>query len=84
MTTFRPHALGLTVYEAMEAATEVDSIASLLMILKPGWERYPGFENIAEDRIVMEPYGYDARIGWDTYVVMLDNMPVGFTDGPLT
>jgi hypothetical protein len=34
-------------------------------------------------------YGYDERIGWETYIVMGDygdgkQNPVGFTNGPLT
>ena len=34
-------------------------------------------------QIKVEPYGYDDRIGWDTYIVFIDGYGViGFTDGP--
>lgn len=47
--------------------------------------------NPAVHDIVIEPYGFDTRIGWDTHVVMLKsskpNDPfvcvLGFTNGPL-
>lgn len=31
----------------------------------------------------VEPYCYDDRIEWDTYIVTLDGRATGFTDGPL-
>ena len=32
----------------------------------------------------VKPYCYDARIGWDTYIVTIDGYGVwGMTDGPL-
>ena len=32
----------------------------------------------------VEPYLFDKRIGWDTYIVTLDGNAIGFTNGPLT
>jgi len=34
-------------------------------------------------RILVEPYCFDSRIGWDTYIVTVDHRAVGFTDGPV-
>ena len=33
--------------------------------------------------IMVEYYGYDARIGWETYAVNVCGHAEGFTDGPL-
>lgn len=38
---------------------------------------------IHADRIKVEPYCYDDRTGWKTYLVTVDGQAVGFTDGPL-
>lgn len=31
----------------------------------------------------IKPYGYDKRIGWDTYIVTTSSGVVGFIDGPV-
>ena len=43
-------------------------------------ERITGFKVVA-----IEPYyGFDARIGWDTYIVLTNGRSaIGFTNGPL-
>jgi len=33
--------------------------------------------------ISVEPYGYDVRIKWDTYLVTVEGLACGFTDGPV-
>ncbi len=33
--------------------------------------------------ITVEPYVYDKRVGWNTYIVCVDGRAVGFTDGPV-
>jgi hypothetical protein len=33
--------------------------------------------------ITVEPYCRDDRIGWDTYIVLMKDCAVAFTDGPL-
>jgi hypothetical protein len=36
------------------------------------------------EAVHIEPYGYDARIGWDTYVITLDGYGVwGFAKGSI-
>ena len=32
--------------------------------------------------VLVEPYTFDARIGWKTHIVTIDGNAVGFTDGP--
>lgn len=36
-----------------------------------------------EQNIEIEFYAVDDRIGWNTYLVSVDNKAVGMTDGPL-
>ena len=31
--------------------------------------------------IEVNPYGFDDRIGWDTYIILVKGSPFGFTDG---
>jgi hypothetical protein len=45
-----------------------------------GWFPYP----IHSGQVKVVPYGYDARINWDTHIVVVDGQAVGFTDGPCT
>lgn len=33
-----------------------------------------------EESVDVKPYCYDGRIGWDTYLVIVDGQAVGFTD----
>lgn len=38
---------------------------------------------VKSSSIRVEAYGgFDKRIGWDTYIVLVDGVPFGFTDGP--
>ncbi len=39
---------------------------------------------VDENKITVEPYGFDNRIQWNTHIVLLDGRAVAFTDGPLT
>ena len=37
-----------------------------------------------EKHLIIEPYRYDYRINWDTYIVYLPDQGIlGFTDGPV-
>lgn len=36
------------------------------------------------DELYLEWYAFDARIGWDSYIVTDKHGVLGFTDGPLT
>lgn len=39
--------------------------------------------NCKEEDITLKKYTYDERINWDTYVVLVNEMSVAFTDGPI-
>lgn len=73
MTLFRPHRG--TLADSMADAVPVHSWHDIAFLT--------GFTVSA-----IEPYGFDARIGWDTYIVLTDDMAtprqaIGFTNGPL-
>ena len=62
MTTllFRFHRGGLD--ESMQTVTEIHSMADLINLTQEKWgDMLRG--------ISIEPYGYDERIQWDTYIV---------------
>jgi hypothetical protein len=40
-------------------------------------------EELVGTPMEVKPYCYDARIGWDTYLVVVGGCAVGYTDGPL-
>lgn len=74
---YRPQRGGLA--EAMSEVREFDgTVAQLNLLIHP-------FIVSA-----VKPYGFDARIGWDTYLVLATHpdwpaevYPVGYTDGPV-
>lgn len=74
MTLFRPHRSLLS--EAMAEIKQVDNRHDI--------EVLTGYKIVA-----VESYGYDERVGWNTYIVLTDDMPgyarqaIGFTNGPL-
>ena len=74
---FREHRGGLA--ESMETVVELDSRGKFLeyfkhLILKSGFDG--GTLSFSE-------YGYDKRIGWNTYLVCLEGYGVlGMLDGP--
>jgi hypothetical protein len=70
MTFFRP-AYGSLV-DAMDEKVTVYSRGDLARIL-----------GVSTASIGMRPYGYDARIDWDTYIVTVNGEGMGFTNGPL-
>lgn len=73
MTKFRHHRGGLAA--SMETTVEVATLAELAAELQgAGWP---------SGTIVVAPYGFDDRIGWDTHIVTVDGAAVGFTDGPM-
>ena len=39
-------------------------------------------KELGPGKIKIEKYGFDPRIGWDTYIVTHNGRAVGFTDGP--
>ena len=80
---FRPHRGGLA--EAMAEVRSFKSRAELISFLNENLKQNflrPG--TIEEADFKIEPYGYDERIGWDTYIVHEEGYGVfGFTNGPL-
>lgn len=40
------------------------------------------FWNPTPENVTAKKWGYDARIGWDTYLVCIDGKAALFTDGP--
>jgi hypothetical protein len=40
--------------------------------------------DVAPEAVVIEPYGFDNRNGWNTHLCSVSGIgPVGFTDGPV-
>ena len=79
-TLFRPQRGGLA--EAMAEVMVFRSRTELISFLNEDLAQYS--LKIDEDKFRIEPYGYDERIGWDTYIVSMDDYGVfGFTNGPL-
>lgn len=68
MVLFRPNREFLD--EAMKEVQEVSCIKEIEVIT--------GYNNIT-----VEPYSYDKRINWDTYIVCENGRGCGFTNGPL-
>ena len=82
MTRYRPHRSLLA--DSMRKVIEVNDLAQLVRHMRrevASW--YPKDELPTEDNTKIEPYGRDDRIGWDTYIVLVDGKAWGFTDGPL-
>jgi hypothetical protein len=78
---FRPHRGSLA--DSMAEAHEVTSRQALVEEIIASFRRFG--VNIPETDVIIEPYSYDARIGWDTWIVKVKGHGVeGFTNGPLT
>ena len=81
MTKFRWHRGSLA--DSMATVVEVADRAALVAIIEAEWHwLVPGAD------IDINPYGYDKRIGWDTYLVTVQQLDgtrvvAGMTDGPL-
>lgn len=75
---FRPHR-GL-LEEAMKEVVQVSSRDQLVAQLNKIYEIGSRF---TIENLNIKPYGYDDRIGWDTYIVTNKGNAVGFTNGYL-
>ena len=75
---FRWHRGGLG--ESMETAFEFDGLEDLIAKMN---DDSPLME-ITSDAVTVQHYGYDPRVLWDTYIILLDGHPLGFTDGKPT
>jgi hypothetical protein len=72
---FRPHRELL--HEAMNEVVEVAGLEEL----KNHIEKTQEIPRDLIDKIQVKPYGFDARIGWDTHIVVIPSYGVvGFTD----
>lgn len=71
---FRPHRELLD--ESMRDVVNLDGAKKSL----EDHLRSCGFRN---GDVSVRPYCYDDRIKWDTHLVTLDGMAIGYTDGPI-
>jgi hypothetical protein len=80
---FRPHRN--TLAKAMSEVRTFKSRAELISFLNDDLKQnYLRPSAIDEADFRIEPYCYDERIGWDTYIVYEEGYGVfGFTNGPL-
>lgn len=83
MSTFlyRPVRGGLD--ESMKEKKELGSTAELVAAIEDHW-------NNKVASLFVKPYGFDVRINWDTYIVMVkfargihEFVPVGYTNAPV-
>ena len=73
---YRPHRGGLSA--AMAEVVEIADREALIEHLGKTWSPKADGSNV-----VVKWYATDDRIGWDTYMVLIDNIPVGFTNAPV-
>lgn len=70
--------------DSMSTVAEIEPTATAIAdYVSEHWTPLVPAGGIAPERVTVEPYGYDARIEWDTHIVLIDGRPFGFTDGPL-
>lgn len=79
MTLYRDHKRSLS--EAMKTVRQVKNLTEIKEHIKQSW-------GMGVEEIRVEPYGFDDRIGWETYIVICYfdgdlKIPVGFTNGYL-
>lgn len=68
--------------ESMATVREVKDRDELLAIIREHLRPF-GVE-VEPAQLCIEPYTYDGRIGWDTYLISIDGYGVwGMADGPL-
>ena len=80
MTLFRDHRYLLE--DSMDTVREIKNLDDLILDMQKGL-RFFG-QDVARDQVTVKQYCYDNRIGWDTYIVIIEGYGVyGFTDGPL-
>lgn len=74
---FKYHPQRGSLEEAMKETVELADFAALRAHIAETWpEALLG-------TVVVKPYGYDARIGWDTHLVCVNGNAMGYTDGPV-
>ena len=80
-TKVRPAASGLTIFDALEQAVEVEDWSALMAVLR---ERYDFWEP-TDENVTVEKYGQgiDERCGWDTHLVCVAGKAALFASGPI-
>lgn len=76
MKRFRPQRV--TLAEALDEMVAVRTREELLRTVAVMIGR-----TVSSDEVDLRHYGFDARIGWDTWMVTWRGMCVGYTDGPI-
>lgn len=77
---YRPHRGGLD--ESMREVVEVNDFPQLVRHLRRGVvSYYPRDLMPTEENTKLEPYGFDDRIGWHTFLVTVDGKAWGYTNG---
>ena len=81
MIKFRWHRGGLK--ESMDTVVEIEP--TMVSLHKEIVKVFPSLSNkpITIEDITVDPYTYDERIFWDTYIVCVRGCGMGFTDGPV-
>lgn len=68
----------LTIEESMADVEEVATLDALRSYIKRRFD----FWQPTDDNIEFVPWGFDHRIGWDTYLITVDKKAALFCDGP--
>lgn len=69
----------MTVYESLDQCVELADGAALMEHLR----KHYYFWSPTPQNVTIEPYCFDERIGWDTYLVCIGGKAAMFTDGPI-
>lgn len=78
---FREHRGGLA--DSMQTEVELVDHDALLAHIRHLLRHYPTAPEVTPETVDIQPYSYDERIGWTTYIVTLKKYGVvGFTDSP--
>jgi hypothetical protein len=72
---FRRHWMGALLDESMDKMIELPDRAALVAYLAADMKPW-GYQ-LTDADVLVQPYGVDARIGWDTHIVILRNKQVG-------
>jgi hypothetical protein len=79
---FREHrgGLGESMATVIELPAEHAALVAHCAMLLDKW-----YFEFKPEELHVEPYAFDPRISWDSYIVTIDRYGVmGFTDGPCT
>ncbi len=64
----------------MATSRTIANFAELVEVLQAGPLM---IKEIDPGSVTIEPYSFDERINWATYIVKIKGQPVGFTNGPI-